>query len=349
MRRSVLAETGRRWSRRLFAQALEGGAGDLLTGAWVADRAGDHDGLAGQRRARGDDGWEVFLADVQRDAEFAESLEFGASRVWCSDREAATFGPMSSTATSVSSPASAISSSEPKPARHRRVAVPSEAIGMASPAQPHPAAGVDRLDHASRGDLADAVELEQPPRGEGVEVRRVFEVPGLGQALDPHRTDGLYVSRRAGGPVDQAAHSLRGQATLVQNSSRLLPCSLTGCPQEGHSAGGTISRSAPVRLAVSSPPRRTGSRRRPGGPRLVLCLCDPEAARHFTSARPGQLTLFATSPSRFRGRTTSRRQSCSPRRSTAPVPVGGTTAILFAPMSRRRLRPAGSSCGMGVH
>ena len=40
---------------------------------------------------------------------------------------------MSSTATSFSSPASATSSRDAKPARHRRAAVPSEAIGIASP------------------------------------------------------------------------------------------------------------------------------------------------------------------------------------------------------------------------
>src|ERR671937_196340 len=43
-----------------------------------------------------------------------------------------------------------------------------------------------------------------------------------------------------------------GQATLVQNSSRLLPCSLSGWPQDGHSDGATISRSAPVRWDASS-------------------------------------------------------------------------------------------------
>jgi hypothetical protein len=40
---------------------------------------------------------------------------------------------MSSTATSFSTPASATSSSDPNPARHRRAAVPSEAIGIARP------------------------------------------------------------------------------------------------------------------------------------------------------------------------------------------------------------------------
>ena len=40
---------------------------------------------------------------------------------------------MSSTATSFSSPASATSSSELKPERQSRAAVPSEAIGIASP------------------------------------------------------------------------------------------------------------------------------------------------------------------------------------------------------------------------
>ncbi len=57
------------------------------------------------------------------------SWSSGRSRVRCSVREAATFGLMSSMAASVSSPASATCSSEPNPARHRRVAVPSEATG----------------------------------------------------------------------------------------------------------------------------------------------------------------------------------------------------------------------------
>src|SRR5688500_18884850 len=59
-----------------------------------------------------------------------------------------------------------------------------------------------------------------------------------------------------------------GQATFVQYSSRLLPCSVSGSPQLGHSDGGTISRSAPVRLdssrtpatnGITSPARRTST------------------------------------------------------------------------------------------
>ena len=49
-----------------------------------------------------------------------------------------------------------------------------------------------------------------------------------------------------------------GQATLVQNSSRLLPCSVSGWPHDGHSDGGTISRSSPVRLDASSTPATNG-------------------------------------------------------------------------------------------
>ena len=49
-----------------------------------------------------------------------------------------------------------------------------------------------------------------------------------------------------------------GQATLVQYSSRLLPCSVSGCPHDGHSPGGSISRSAPVRLEASSTPATNG-------------------------------------------------------------------------------------------
>jgi hypothetical protein len=37
-----------------------------------------------------------------------------------------------------------------------------------------------------------------------------------------------------------------------------LPCSVSGCPHDGHSAGGTISRSAPVRLDSSSTPATNG-------------------------------------------------------------------------------------------
>ena len=46
---------------------------------------------------------------------------------------AATFGPMSSTCWSASSPASATASRVLKPARQSFAAVPSEAIGIASP------------------------------------------------------------------------------------------------------------------------------------------------------------------------------------------------------------------------
>ena len=49
-----------------------------------------------------------------------------------------------------------------------------------------------------------------------------------------------------------------GQATLVQKSSRELPCSVSGCPHEGHSDGGTMSRSSPVRLDASSTPATNG-------------------------------------------------------------------------------------------
>ena len=37
-----------------------------------------------------------------------------------------------------------------------------------------------------------------------------------------------------------------------------MPCSDNGCPQDGQSAGGTISRSSPVRRAASSTPATNG-------------------------------------------------------------------------------------------
>ena len=49
-----------------------------------------------------------------------------------------------------------------------------------------------------------------------------------------------------------------GQATLVQYSSRLLPCSISSCLHDGHSVGGSISRSSPVRLEASSTPATKG-------------------------------------------------------------------------------------------
>ena len=55
------------------------------------------------------------------------------SRARCEYRLAATFGPMSSTCCRASSPASATSSRLRYPARQRRVAAASEAIGIAMP------------------------------------------------------------------------------------------------------------------------------------------------------------------------------------------------------------------------
>ena len=56
-----------------------------------------------------------------------------------------------------------------KPARHRRAAVPSEAIGIARPIsarrRPTAAPGDDRLNHPVGTHLADAVELQQPLPG----------------------------------------------------------------------------------------------------------------------------------------------------------------------------------------
>ena len=49
-----------------------------------------------------------------------------------------------------------------------------------------------------------------------------------------------------------------GQTTFAQYSSRLLPCSVRGSPHDGHSDGGTMSRSAPVRLDSSSTPATNG-------------------------------------------------------------------------------------------
>ena len=53
--------------------------------------------------------------------------------------------------------------------------------------------GSDRVDHAVGGDVGDAVELEQPLALERVEVRGALEQPGLVEALDPDRPDGVDV------------------------------------------------------------------------------------------------------------------------------------------------------------
>ena len=49
-----------------------------------------------------------------------------------------------------------------------------------------------------------------------------------------------------------------GQARFVQNSSRESPRSVSGSPHEGHSEGGTMSRSSPVRLDASRTPATNG-------------------------------------------------------------------------------------------
>jgi hypothetical protein len=74
---SVLADT----DDAVVAPALERRPRDLLAAARVGDRAGDDDGLAGQRRVGGDLRREVLLADVEVDAELAQPRQLGAHGV----------------------------------------------------------------------------------------------------------------------------------------------------------------------------------------------------------------------------------------------------------------------------
>src|SRR2546423_4883485 len=158
----------------LFAESLEGGARDFLAGAWVADRAGDHDGFAGQGRAGGDDGWEVFLADVQGYATLPQPLQFGPQPGEVLDQGGGDLRPdvLDSHEPLFAGVGDLLERAEPRAAQPCGGALGGHRDGQPDqrPAQADLAAGVDRLDHARGGDVTDAVELQQPLLGEGIEV-----------------------------------------------------------------------------------------------------------------------------------------------------------------------------------
>ena len=139
----------------------------------------------------------------------------------------------------------------------------SAAIGIASPtsARRRPTPRLWPIDSSIRSadTSRDAVEPQQVVAAERVEVGRALEQPGLAEALDPDRADGLDVGRRARGPVDQPAHGL-GRAGDVR-AVELAAGALLGQRLRARRArrpAATISRSAPVRLAASSTPATNG-------------------------------------------------------------------------------------------
>ena len=68
-----------------------------------------------------------------------------------------------------------------------------------------------------------------------------------------------------------------GQATLVQNSSRLLPCSVSGCPHDGHVGG---RHDLPLRAGALGLVEHAGDERdHVAGAAHQHRVADPDAAR----------------------------------------------------------------------
>ena len=162
-RSSRPARSHRRWNV---------GPRDLLAAARVGDRAGDDDGLAGQRRVGGD----LAAAGPRRarrgrrpSSRSRASSARAPSRLRCACRLAATFGPMSSTCCErLLVGVGDLLERCDSPARHSRAAVRlgghRDRQADQRAAQADAAAAVDRLDHAVGRHVADAARTRAAAR-----------------------------------------------------------------------------------------------------------------------------------------------------------------------------------------